>query len=176
MSLKHMGVRLISVANKIQCLWRLWALSNDSKHNEVSFSKVSTDLLWLWIAHIHKCWDLAIFVLTNRRTEPIALPLSVHVRGVIIILQISMYMAWHGMAWHGMAKFHHIQTNPTILSLVFIVAVSHCDPWWTTLLCCMYMYSPTSIIRTLDYPNSRSKENAGSKYTLWPRDPIAHAQ
>ena len=34
-----------------------------------------------------------------------------------------------------------------------------------------YKYSPTSIIRTsiirtLDYPNSRSEENAGSKYTL----------
>ena len=28
----------------------------------------------------------------------------------------------------------------------------------------------------LDYPNSRCKENSGSKCTLWPRDWIAHAQ
>ena len=28
----------------------------------------------------------------------------------------------------------------------------------------------------LDYPNSRCKENAGSKYILWPRDRIVHAQ
>ena len=39
----NMGVQLTGVANKMQCLQRLWALSHDWKHNEVSFLKISID-------------------------------------------------------------------------------------------------------------------------------------
>jgi hypothetical protein len=56
------------------------ALPIDSKHNEVSFSTISTDLLYLRVAQMPRCPDLAIFVLTdkqtNGQTEPIALPLA----------------------------------------------------------------------------------------------------
>ena len=45
-------VVLIGVANKMQYLRRSWALPNDSKHNETSFSTISTDMLYLWAAQM----------------------------------------------------------------------------------------------------------------------------
>ncbi|MCG8623027.1 MAG: hypothetical protein MJE68_13660 [Proteobacteria bacterium] len=67
-------------------------MSNDSKHNEASFSTISTDMLYLRVAQTPRSPDLAIFVLTTddrqtdrRQTKPITLPLA-HARGVIIIL------------------------------------------------------------------------------------------
>jgi hypothetical protein len=78
MRTKHMGVRLIGVANKISYLGRPWALPNDSKHNEAGFSMISTDWLRLRVAQTPRSRDLAIFVLTtdDRQThKPIALPL-----------------------------------------------------------------------------------------------------
>ena len=82
---------LIGVANKMQYLRRSWTLPNDSKHNEASFSTISTDKLYLWVAQMSRSPDLAIFVLTTdrqtdrRQTKPITLPLA-HARGVIILL------------------------------------------------------------------------------------------
>ena len=35
---------VIGVVNKTQRLLRSWGLPNDSKHNEVSFSTISTDM------------------------------------------------------------------------------------------------------------------------------------
>jgi hypothetical protein len=54
----------------------LWALPNDSKHNEASFSTISTDLLCVQMALMPRSPDLAIFMLTDRQTELIALPLA----------------------------------------------------------------------------------------------------
>jgi hypothetical protein len=73
MCTKHMGVRLIGMANKISYLGRLWALSNDSRHNEA-------------VAQMPRSPDLAIFVLTTDRQtlKPITLPLlHMCARGVI---------------------------------------------------------------------------------------------
>ena len=80
---------LIGVANKMQYLRRSWTLPNDSKHNEASFSTISTDKLYLRFAQTPRSPDLAIFVLTTdrqtdrRQTKPITLPLA-HARGVIM--------------------------------------------------------------------------------------------
>jgi hypothetical protein len=68
---KHMGVRLIGVANKTPYLWRLWALPNDLKHSGAGFSTTSIDLLCLRVAQMPRSRHLAIFVLTtvNRQTD-----------------------------------------------------------------------------------------------------------
>ncbi len=58
-----MGVQLIGVDNKTQFLRHLWALPNDSKHDEASFMTISTDLLHLRVAQMPRSRDLAIFVL-----------------------------------------------------------------------------------------------------------------
>ena len=65
MCIKHMGVQLIGVANKIPYLGRSWTLPNDSKHNEGGFSTISTDSLYLRVAQVPRYRDLAIFVLTT---------------------------------------------------------------------------------------------------------------
>ena len=80
----------IGVANKTQYLQRSWALPNDSKHTEVSFSATLTDTLYLRVTQMPRSPDLAIFVLTTdndrqRQTKPITLPLA-HARGVIIAM------------------------------------------------------------------------------------------
>jgi hypothetical protein len=82
-------VWLIGAATKMQCLRRSWALPNDSKHNEVSLSKISTDLLCLSIAQMSRCRDLAIFVLINRQTDrtDCFTPCCACARGVIKISQ-----------------------------------------------------------------------------------------
>ena len=92
---------LIGVANKMQYLRRSWTLSNDSKHNEASFSTISTDMLYLRVAQTPRSPDLAIFVLTTddrqtdrRQTKPITLPLA-HARGVIMIVQIMYVCSQH---------------------------------------------------------------------------------
>ena len=54
---------LIGVANKTKYLRHLWALPNDSKHTEASFSTILTDTLYLRVAQTPRCPDLAIFVL-----------------------------------------------------------------------------------------------------------------
>ena len=56
---------LIGVANKTKHLRRSWTLPNDSKHNEASFSTISTDMLYLQVAQTPRSPDLAIFVLTD---------------------------------------------------------------------------------------------------------------
>jgi hypothetical protein len=63
------------MANKTQFLQCSWALPNGSKHNEASFTTISTDLLCLRAAQTPRSQDLVIFVLTtNRLTDkPIAL-------------------------------------------------------------------------------------------------------
>ena len=58
-------VVLIGVANKMQYLRRSWTLPNDSKHNEASFSTISTGKLYLRFAQMPRSPDLAIFVLTT---------------------------------------------------------------------------------------------------------------
>ena len=67
---------VIGVVNKT--VLRLWGLPNDLKHNEASFLMISTDMLYLSVAQVHRCPDLAIFVLTDddRQTQPIRLPLA----------------------------------------------------------------------------------------------------
>ncbi len=54
---------------KMQHLRCSWALPNDSKHNEASFSTTSTGLLYLRVAQMSRCSDLAIFVLTDGQTD-----------------------------------------------------------------------------------------------------------
>jgi hypothetical protein len=54
---------------KMQHLRCSWALQNDSKHNKDSFSTTSTDLLYLRVAQMSRCSDLAIFVLTDGQTD-----------------------------------------------------------------------------------------------------------
>ena len=46
-------------------LRRSWTLPNDSKHNEATFSTISTDMLYLQVAQTPRSPDLAIFVLTT---------------------------------------------------------------------------------------------------------------
>ena len=87
----RMSREYIGVANKTQYLQRSWALPNDSKHAEASFSAIFTDALHLRVAQMSRSPDLGIFVLTTddrqtddrRQTKPITLPLA-HARGVII--------------------------------------------------------------------------------------------
>jgi hypothetical protein len=72
----------------------LVALPNDLKHNEESFSAISTALLYLRVAQMPRCPDLAIFVLTNnkqtdKQTEPTVLPLA-HACGINIISVLSL--------------------------------------------------------------------------------------
>jgi hypothetical protein len=77
---KYMGVQLIGVANKTQFLQCSWALPNDSKHNEASFTTTSTASLRLRVAQMPRFRDLAIFVSPDDRLDkPIALPLAAHV-------------------------------------------------------------------------------------------------
>ena len=74
------------MANKSQYLQRSWALANDSKHTEASFSAILTDMLYLRVAQMPRSPDLVIFVLTTdyrRQTKPITLPLA-HACGIII--------------------------------------------------------------------------------------------
>ena len=53
----------IGMANKMQHLQRLWALPNDLKRTETSFSAILTDTtLYLRGAQIPRSPDLAIFV------------------------------------------------------------------------------------------------------------------
>jgi hypothetical protein len=49
---KAKGVRFIGVANKTPYLGLSRALPNDSKHNEVDFSTISTDSLYLRVAQV----------------------------------------------------------------------------------------------------------------------------
>jgi hypothetical protein len=42
-----------------------WALPNDSKYNKASFSTTSTDWLYLRVAQMPRCSDLAFFVVTD---------------------------------------------------------------------------------------------------------------
>ena len=53
-------------------------------YNEVSFS---TDLC-LQVAQMPKSRDLAIFMLTDRRTKPIALPLAAHACRINMLLRM----------------------------------------------------------------------------------------
>jgi hypothetical protein len=52
--------------------------------NEARFSTTSMDLLYLLVAQMPRYPDMAIFVVTGRRTEPITLPLA-HGRALYII-------------------------------------------------------------------------------------------
>ena len=54
---------------KMQYLRCLWTLPNDSKHNEASFSTISTDILYLRVAQMPRSPDPAIFVLTTDTTD-----------------------------------------------------------------------------------------------------------
>ena len=72
----------------MQYLRRSWILPNDSKHNEASFSTITTDMLYLRVAQTPRSPDLVIFVLTtddDDETKQIALPLA-HAYGVINLL------------------------------------------------------------------------------------------
>ena len=86
-----MGVRLIGMANKNAMFVTLVGLTKRFEvhvmYNEVSFSKISTDLC-LQVAHMPKSRDLAIFMLTDRRTKPIALPLAVHACRINVIMHV----------------------------------------------------------------------------------------
>ena len=54
---------------KMQYLRCLWTLPNDLKHNEASFSTISTDILYLRVAQMPRSPDPAIFVLTTDTTD-----------------------------------------------------------------------------------------------------------
>jgi hypothetical protein len=62
MSRKHMGVGLIGMAKKTICL-RCY----DLKHNEASFSMISTDLLYLRDAQMPRTQEFV--PTTDRRTD-----------------------------------------------------------------------------------------------------------
>ena len=47
----------------------LMDLANDSKHNETSFSMISTDMLYIQVAQTPRSPDLAIFVLMMTDSE-----------------------------------------------------------------------------------------------------------
>jgi hypothetical protein len=57
---------------KTQHLRCSWALSDDSKHNEASFSTTLIDLLYLRVAQMSRCSDLVIFMLIDGQTLPLA--------------------------------------------------------------------------------------------------------
>jgi hypothetical protein len=59
----------IGVTNKRQRFQHSWALPNDLKHTEASFSMILTDLLCLQVAQMPRSPDLVIFVLTDRQTD-----------------------------------------------------------------------------------------------------------
>ena len=75
-------------------LRRSWTVTNDSKHIQASFSLIPTDWLCLWVAHMPRSWDPAIFVMTTDRptNQPTNQPTDrqidyftpMHARGVII--------------------------------------------------------------------------------------------
>ena len=52
-----------------QHLQRSWALPNDSKHTEASFSGILTDTLHLRVAQMPRSPDLAIFVPTDDNND-----------------------------------------------------------------------------------------------------------
>jgi hypothetical protein len=58
-------------STKMQYLWRLWALPNDSKHNNASFWRFQRiHCICLRVAQVPGYRDLAIFVLmTDRQTD-----------------------------------------------------------------------------------------------------------
>ena len=56
------GLQLIGVANKNQYLRHSWTLPSDLKHSETSFS---TSSLYLRVAQMPRCGDLAIFMMTT---------------------------------------------------------------------------------------------------------------
>jgi hypothetical protein len=113
MSRKYVRVRLIGVANKKQQqqqgLWRSWAYS---KHNETSFSKVSTDSLCLWVAQMPKSRDLTIFVVTDRQTKikqtDRTTPCCACARGVILLLDFFCRDTfWSTWSWCKFARRSH---------------------------------------------------------------------
>ena len=53
----------------MQHLQRSWALPNDSKHTEASFSAILTDMLYLRVAQVPRSPDLAIFMLTDNAAD-----------------------------------------------------------------------------------------------------------
>ena len=65
----------MGVANKMQYLGLSWTLPNDLKHNEASFSMISTDMLYLRVTQMPRSPDLAIFVLTTDTTDYFNYPL-----------------------------------------------------------------------------------------------------
>ena len=78
MSRKHMVGSVHNIIHrrgqqnaKMQHLRCLWTLPNDSKHNEASFSTISTDILYLRVAQMPRSPDPAIFVLTTDTTYPL---------------------------------------------------------------------------------------------------------
>jgi hypothetical protein len=92
---KHTGVRLIGVANKTSYLGRLWALPNDSKHNEAGFLTISIDSLCLRVAQVPidlEIWRYLCRQMDNRRQiNRLLYPLlRMHACGIIIIMIISL--------------------------------------------------------------------------------------
>jgi hypothetical protein len=73
-------VESIGVANKNAAFATLLDLAKRFEAYWTSFLTISMDLLYLRIPQRPRCPDLAIFVLTDRRTKPL-----VHARGVIIL-------------------------------------------------------------------------------------------
>ena len=94
MSRKHM-VGSVDMANKMKYLRRSWTLPNDSKRNEASFATISTDMLYLRVAHdqMPRSPNLAIFF----AKRPITLPLA-HARGV---MKRSGYNSATPTLWHA---------------------------------------------------------------------------
>ena len=69
---------LIGMANKNVVLRRLWAVPNDSKHNEASFS---TDSLSLQVAQVPRSRDLVMInIQADRQNQLFYLLLRMHAR------------------------------------------------------------------------------------------------
>ena len=76
MSREHIVGSVHRRGQQTQHLQRSWALPNNSKHNEASFSAIFTDTLHLRVAQMPRSPDLAIFVLmTDNRQKPSHYPL-----------------------------------------------------------------------------------------------------
>ena len=83
MSREHIVGSVHRRGQKTQYLQCSWALPNNSKHTEASFSAILTDTLYSRVAQMPRSPDLAIFVLTtdnnnNDRQNRLHYPLHMH--------------------------------------------------------------------------------------------------
>jgi hypothetical protein len=129
MRTKHMGVRLIGMANKTSYLGCPWALPNDLKHNEAGSSTISTGWLRLRVAQTPRSRDQAIFVLTtdNRQTDTqtYCFTPAVHAR----MRGNDRLGAWHSEATNMTQTCSHTVTLRWCTTLISLLLYSYQQQW-----------------------------------------------